>query len=102
MNASYFQRSTIELRHSGNASHYGWEIMRIINGVSSVETYFQQNLSYTIAEGCILVRIKLVDNLTYQYGDRKQIIRIDSDVNIMSAIDCLFTKIQKYNLNINP
>ena len=62
LNASYFQKEIIELHYEGNSPHYGWEITRIVNGTSTVETYFQQDLPYQIASGCTSVKIKLVNN----------------------------------------
>ena len=62
LNASYFQNETIDLHYDGNAPLYGWVITKIINGVSSIETYFQQDLSYSINDGCTSLIITLMNN----------------------------------------
>ena len=62
LNASYFQNETIDLHYDGNAPRYGWVITQIIDEVSSVETYFQQDLSYRIADGCTSMIITLINN----------------------------------------
>jgi len=64
LNGSYFQGEKLELRYEGNTPQYGWEIMQIVNGVTTVNTYFQQELSYQIQSGCTFVNIKLVKNPT--------------------------------------
>ena len=61
LDASYFQKGTIDLHYEGNVQSYAWEITKIVNGVSSVETYAQQNLSYQIVDQCTSVKIKLVE-----------------------------------------
>jgi Spore coat assembly protein len=62
LNASYFQKENIELRYEGNTALYAWEITQIVDGVTTVDTYFQQNLSYQIVDKCTSVKIKLVNN----------------------------------------
>ena len=62
LNASYFQKEKIELRYEGSTPLYAWEITQIVDGVTTVDTYFQQNLSYQIVEKCTSVKIKLVNN----------------------------------------
>jgi len=64
LNGSYFQGQTIELRYDGNAPLYGWEITETVAGTTTVNTYFQQNLSYPVKNGCMSVKIKLVSNPT--------------------------------------
>ena len=64
LNGSYFQGEKIELRYEGNTPSYGWEITQTVYGATTVDTYFQQNLSYQIKTGCTSVSIKLVNNPT--------------------------------------
>ena len=59
----YFQKENLELHYEGDSPKYGWEIMRIINGATIYETYFQQNLSYQVMENCNFLRIRLIDKL---------------------------------------
>ena len=61
LNASYFQKETIDLHYEGNTPAYGWEITQTVTGTTTVNTYFQQDLSYQVAVGCTSVKIKLVD-----------------------------------------
>ena len=61
LNASYFQKEIIELHYEENNPQYGWEIMQVINGTVTVETSFQQDLFYQIAEGCSYVRIRMAN-----------------------------------------
>ena len=63
LDASYFQGEKIELRYGGSSPLYGWEITKTVNGATSVETYFQQEVSYQIADGCTFVKIKLIDTI---------------------------------------
>jgi len=62
LSASYFQKETFKLHYEGNSSRFGWEIMRVVNGTVTYETYFQQDLSYQIMDGCNYVMIKLIEN----------------------------------------
>jgi hypothetical protein len=62
LDASYFQNETIELHYSGKVPLYGWMITKTVDDVSSVETYFQQDLSYPISKGCTSLNITLVTN----------------------------------------
>ena len=64
LNASYFQKEKIDLHYDGDAPVYGWEITQTVTGTTTVNTHFQQDLSYQIAVGCSSVKIKLVDNPT--------------------------------------
>ena len=64
LNGSYFQGENIELRYEGNALRYGWEITQTVYGTTTVNTYFQQNVSYQIENGCTSVNIQLVNNPT--------------------------------------
>jgi len=64
LDASYFQKGIIELHYDGNIPLYDWEITKVVNGLSSVETLKQQNLSYQIMDNCTSVKIKLVDRST--------------------------------------
>ena len=64
LNASYFQKETIELHYDGNAPLYGWEITQTVTGTTSVKTYFQQDLSYPVVNGCSSVKIRFVNNPT--------------------------------------
>jgi len=64
LDASYFQKENIDLHYDGNASLYGWEITQNVKGITTVNTYFQQDLTYSIAEGCSSVNIKLTGNPT--------------------------------------
>lgn len=62
LDASYFQSEALELHYDGDAPLYGWEITKTVGGITTVETYFRQDVSYPIAAGCTSVEIKLVDN----------------------------------------
>ena len=62
LDASYFQKEIIELNYESDLPLYGWEITQTIDGVTTVETFLQQNLSYEIVDGCTSVNIKLVNN----------------------------------------
>jgi len=64
LNGSYFQGQKLELRYDGNAPLYGWEITETVAGTTTVNTYFQQNLSYSIKNACMSVKIRLVNNPT--------------------------------------
>ena len=67
LNASYFQNEKIDLHYEGNSPTYGWEITQIVPGSTgrvTVNTYFQQDLSYQIAGDCSSVIIRLVNNPT--------------------------------------
>jgi len=64
LNGSYFQKETLDLHYDGNAPLYGWEITQTVSGLTTVNTYFQQDLSCLIADGCTSARIKLVNNPT--------------------------------------
>ena len=62
LDASYFQKETIDLRYEGNnQQHYTWEITKIVNGITSIENYPLQSFSYQIVNGCTSVKIKLVN-----------------------------------------
>jgi len=61
LDASYFQKETVDLQYSENSPLYGWEITQTVNGKTSVDTICQQNLSYQIVTGCTSVKIKLVN-----------------------------------------
>jgi hypothetical protein len=60
LDASYFQKETIDLRYNGKPL-FDWEIRKIVNGTTSVETFSQQDISYQIANGCTSLNIKLVN-----------------------------------------
>jgi len=64
LDASYFQKTSIDLRYDGNVPLYDWVITKVVNGISSVETLTQQNLSYYIEDRCTSVSIKLVNKTT--------------------------------------
>ena len=64
LNGSYFQGETLELRYEGNTPSYGWEITQTVAGTTTVDTYYQQSLSYPIQTGCSSVNIRLVSNPT--------------------------------------
>jgi len=64
LDASYFQNDTIILHYDGDALPYGWEITRTVNDTTTVNTYFQQDLSVRIPDGCSSMNIKLVANRT--------------------------------------
>ena len=61
LDASYFQKETVELQYSGNAPLYAWEMTQTVNGKTSVETISQQNVSCQIVDGCTSLNIKLVN-----------------------------------------
>jgi len=61
LDASYFQNEKLDLHYDEGAPAYGWEITQTINGTTTVKTYFQQDLSYQIVNGCTSVNIKLVN-----------------------------------------
>lgn len=62
LKGSYFQKEPIELRYDGNAVNYVWEITKTVGGATTTEKYYQQEVSYMIADRCTSVKIKLVDN----------------------------------------
>ena len=61
LDASYYQKEVIDLYYEGNNSLYGWEITKTIDGKTTVDTYFQQKLSFQIANGCTSLNIKLIE-----------------------------------------
>jgi hypothetical protein len=79
LDASYFQKEIIELSYTGNSPVYGWEITKTVQGKTTVETFFQQNLSYQIADGCTSVNIKLVGKTTNSLPDAVQ-----PEINMMT------------------
>jgi hypothetical protein len=63
---SYFQNETIRLRFEGGAQPvpYAWQITATVNGNTTTQTYFQQELSYLITNGCTSLKIRVIDNPT--------------------------------------
>ena len=62
LDASYFQNEKLDLHYEGASPIYGWEITQTINGTTTVQTYYQQNLSCQIVNGCTSMNIKLVNS----------------------------------------
>ena len=62
LNGSYFQKETIALHYDGNSPLYGWEITQTVNGKTTTDTYFQQDLSCQIVDQCTSMKIRLVNN----------------------------------------
>ena len=65
LDASYFQNEMVELRYEGNSLLYGWEITKTVQAKTTVETIFQQNLSYLVEDGCTTLNIRLVGKKTH-------------------------------------
>jgi len=59
LNATYFQKETIDLHFEGNSQFNGWRISKSVNGNVTEQIYYQKDLSYKIEEGCSYVRIML-------------------------------------------
>ena len=72
LDASYFQKENIELRYEGNSQLYGWEITKIVQGKTTVETFLQQTLSYPIDIGCNSVNIKLINKTINSFKEVEQ------------------------------
>ena len=106
LDASYFQKDTLQLHYDGDLPLYGWEITQTVNETTTVDTYFQNDLSLYIPEGCISLKIKLTDNPTSipilakseiklsVFGNRLQIsnLRFSTVVSIYDITGKLVTK----------
>ena len=60
LDGSYFQGEDLKLRYENETPAYGWEITQTVNGTTTVNSFFQQDLSYQIAPGCTSMSIRLV------------------------------------------
>jgi hypothetical protein len=61
---SYFQKETIRLRFEGEGPlPYAWEITATVNGQTTTTGYSQSDLTYTIADKCTALKIRVIDNL---------------------------------------
>ena len=71
----------------------------MINGVTTTETFFQQNLSYQIANGSNLVRIRLINRVTsITNPDLKEINIAAFDNQIQISDLCLPSVISIYDI----
>jgi len=115
LDASCFQKEKIDLYYEGDTPLYGWEITQTVDGIATVETYMQQDLSYEIVDGCTSVIINLVNNnfnsikqlempeiILYVFDNNLQIsnIQIPSIVSIYDISGRLITETAATNHSI--